>query len=44
LAEDTVKKYVSRTLAATGCRSHTELALLVGPTGQPAPLSRAVVR
>jgi DNA-binding CsgD family transcriptional regulator len=44
LAEDTVKKYVSRTLAATGCRSRTELALLVGPTGRPAPLSRAVVR
>lgn len=27
LAEDTVKKYVSRVLAATGCRSRTELAL-----------------
>jgi DNA-binding CsgD family transcriptional regulator len=28
LTEDTVKKYVSRILAATGCRSRTELALL----------------
>ncbi|HWN32999.1 MAG TPA: helix-turn-helix transcriptional regulator [Pseudonocardia sp.] len=44
LAEDTVKKYVSRTLAATGCRSRTELALLVGSSGRPAPLSRDVAR
>lgn len=29
LAEDTVKKYVSRALASVGCRSRTELALLV---------------
>lgn len=29
LAEDTVKKYVSRALASAGCRSRTELALLV---------------
>lgn len=28
LTEDTVKKYVSRALAATGCRTRTELALL----------------
>jgi DNA-binding CsgD family transcriptional regulator len=27
LAEDTVKKYVSRALAATGCRTRTELAV-----------------
>lgn len=29
LAEDTVKKYVSRVLAATGCRTRTELALSI---------------
>lgn len=29
LAEDTVKKYVSRILTATGCRSRTKLALCV---------------
>lgn len=29
LAEDTVKKYVSRVLATTGCRSRTELAIRV---------------
>ncbi|MEU7812232.1 LuxR C-terminal-related transcriptional regulator [Pseudonocardia sp. NPDC049154] len=29
LSEDTVKKYVSAGLAATGCRSRTELALLL---------------
>ena len=28
LAEDTVKKYVSRILSTTGCQSRTELALL----------------
>ena len=44
LAEDTVKKYVSRTLAATGCRSRTELAMLVGAAGRPASLSRPTAR
>ncbi|GAA5154990.1 hypothetical protein GCM10023321_27570 [Pseudonocardia eucalypti] len=33
LAEDTVKKYVSRALASVGCRSRTELALLVRARG-----------
>lgn len=32
LAEDSVKKYVSRTLAATGCHSRMELALLSART------------
>ena len=41
LAEDTVKKYVSRMLAATGCRSRTELALLVAQVDPPAPVTVA---
>ncbi len=36
LAEDTVKKYVSRILAATGCASRTQLALEVQSFGPPA--------
>lgn len=44
LAEDTVKKYVSRILAATGCRSRTELALLVGAAGRLAPFARDAAR
>lgn len=31
LTEDTVKKYVSRILASTGCHSRTELAILARP-------------
>jgi len=40
LAEDTVKKYVSRMLAATDCRSRTELALLVAQTDRPVTVAR----
>ncbi|PTR24918.1 LuxR family transcriptional regulator [Rhodococcus sp. OK519] len=36
LTEDTVKKYVSRILAATGCASRTQLALEVQSFGPPA--------
>jgi len=36
LTEDTVKKYVSRALAATGCRTRTELALLARSNTWPA--------
>lgn len=31
LTEDTVKKYVTRILAETGCRSRTELVLFLRP-------------
>ncbi|HJQ46475.1 MAG TPA: helix-turn-helix transcriptional regulator [Amycolatopsis sp.] len=34
LAEDTVKKYLSRVLAATGCRTRTELALSLRATSR----------
>jgi DNA-binding NarL/FixJ family response regulator len=33
LAEDSVKKYVSRILSATGCQSRMELALLARSRG-----------
>jgi DNA-binding NarL/FixJ family response regulator len=37
LAEDSVKKYVSRILSATGCQSRMELALLARSRGSGRP-------
>ncbi len=44
LAEDSVKKYVSRILAATGCQTRMELAILARGTGSSQVKQRSVPR